>query len=49
MDGRQILLGNLRLMEQRDIPLNGLLPQATCAADQAKTVMWLAVDGQAAA
>ncbi|MEZ4836072.1 MAG: HAD-IC family P-type ATPase [Caldilineaceae bacterium] len=31
VDGRQILLGNLRLMEQRDIPLNGLLPQATVA------------------
>ena len=49
VDGRQILLGNLRLMEQRDVPLNGLLPRATALQDQAKTVMWLAIDGQATA
>ncbi|MBI1294720.1 heavy metal translocating P-type ATPase [bacterium] len=49
VDGRRILLGNLRLMEQRDVPLNGLLPRATALQDQAKTVMWLAVDGQATA
>ncbi len=49
VNGRQILLGNLRLMEQEGIPLNGLRAKAQALQDEAKTAMWLAVDGQASA
>ena len=49
VDGHDILLGNLRLMQQKDIQLNGLQPKADALQAQAKTTMWLAVDGQAAA
>jgi Cu+-exporting ATPase len=47
VDGRRILLGNLRLMEQEQVALNGLAPKAEQLQAQAKTAMWLAVDGQA--
>jgi P-type Cu+ transporter len=49
VDGHAVLLGNLRLMEQEKIGLNGLGPKATKLQAEAKTVMWLAVDGQASA
>jgi Cu+-exporting ATPase len=49
IEGHQILLGNLRLMEQEKIALNGLGEKATQLQNEAKTAMWLAVDGQAAA
>lgn len=49
VDGHAILLGNLRLMEQRQVALNGLAPKAQALQAEAKTAMWLAVDGQAAA
>lgn len=49
VDGHDILLGNLRLMEQRQVGLNGLVPKATQLQQEAKTAMWLAVDGQASA
>lgn len=49
VDGHDILLGNLRLMEQRKVGLNGLVPKATQLQQEAKTAMWLAVDGQASA
>jgi Cu+-exporting ATPase len=42
-----VLLGNLRLMEQEKVGLNGLGPKAVKLQAEAKTVMWLAVDGQA--
>ncbi|MCC6904983.1 MAG: copper-translocating P-type ATPase, partial [Anaerolineae bacterium] len=48
VDGRMVLLGNLRLMEEQQVSLNGLAPQAQRLQDEAKTAMWLAVDGQAA-
>ncbi|MEM7536060.1 MAG: heavy metal translocating P-type ATPase [Chloroflexota bacterium] len=44
-----ILLGNLRLMEQKGVALNGLGPKATELQTEAKTAMWLSVDGQASA
>ncbi|MCC9077117.1 heavy metal translocating P-type ATPase [Litorilinea aerophila] len=44
--GHRVLLGNRRLMEDSQIPLDGLAEQAAALQDQAKTVMWLAVDGQ---
>ncbi len=49
VDGQQILLGNLRLMEREAVELNGLGPQAEQLQNEAKTAMWLAVDGQASA
>ena len=49
VDGRHILLGNLRLMQQENIHLNGLEAKANDLQNQAKTAMWLAVDGQASA
>lgn len=49
VDGRSVLLGNLRLMQRENVYLNGLEAKANELQDQAKTAMWLAVDGQAAA
>ena len=47
--GYKVLLGNLRLMEREQVALNGLGEQVTELQNQAKTAMWVAVDGQAAA
>jgi Cu+-exporting ATPase len=49
VDGRNILLGNLRLMQQENVGLNGLIPKAEQLQNEAKTAMWLAIDGQASA
>ncbi len=49
IDGRHILIGNLRLMKRENVTLNGLVPKAEQLQNQAKTAMWLAVDGQASA
>ncbi len=49
VNGRSILLGNLRLMEQEGVHLNSLAAKAQALQDEAKTAMWLAVDGQASA
>ncbi len=47
--GHEVLLGTQRLMENRHIQLNGLTEQAQQLQNQAKTTMWVAVDGQAQA
>ena len=49
VDGRDVLLGNLRLMQREGVHLNGLEARAQVLQDEAKTAMWLAVDGQASA
>ncbi len=49
IDGHRLLLGNLRLMQKERIHLNGLEPKVTALQQEAKTAMWLAVDGQAQA
>jgi P-type Cu+ transporter len=49
VNGDDLLVGNLRLMEQESVHLNGLVQKAEILQNQAKTVMWLAVNGQAAA
>lgn len=49
VDGSKVLLGNLRLMEREQVALNGLGPKAQQLQSEAKTAMWLAVDGQASA
>jgi len=48
VEGHQVALGNLKMMNQRSIHLNGLRDDAERLASEAKTVMWVAVDGQAA-
>ena len=49
VEEKQILLGNLRLMEREDVNLNGLVPRYEELQAEAKSTIWLAVDGQAAA
>ena len=46
VDGHSVLLGNLRLMQQRGVQLNGLQARGEQLQHQAKTVMWMAIDGQ---
>jgi Cu+-exporting ATPase len=49
VEGHHLLLGNLRLMERENVALNGLESKAQKLQNEAKTAMWLAVDGQASA
>ena len=49
VDEHRILLGNRRLMAREQANLNGLEPEADRLQADAKTAMWLAVDGQAGA
>jgi P-type Cu+ transporter len=48
VDGRKLLVGNRRLMEREQVTLNGFDSAAQKLQNQAKTVMWVAVDHQAA-
>ncbi len=41
-----ILVGNLRMMEEQDLPLNGLQPDIERLQSEAKTAMLVAVDGE---
>ena len=43
-----MLLGNLKLMRDRGIKLNGLEKEAERLSDEGKTPMFLSVDGKAA-
>ena len=47
VDGHRVLLGNLRLMQREAVSLNGLEAKVERLHQEAKTAMWLAVDGQA--
>jgi Cu+-exporting ATPase len=47
VDGQQVLLGSRKLMNRESVQLNGLATQIEELQAQAKTTMWLAVDGQA--
>ncbi len=49
VEGSKVLLGNLRLMEQKHVELNGLGAKIDQLQQEAKTALWVAVDGQAAA
>jgi Cu+-exporting ATPase len=49
IDGQEALVGSPAMMQAHNIELNGLEPEAERLQNEAKTVMWLAVDGQAAA
>jgi Cu+-exporting ATPase len=48
VEGRQVALGNLKMMNRRSVHLNGLGAEAERLATEAKTAMWVAVDGEAA-
>jgi Cu+-exporting ATPase len=48
VDGRQVALGNRKLMTARSIHLNGLERASDRLQTEAKTAMWVAVDGHAA-
>jgi len=47
VDSKRILLGNLRLMEEKKAPLDGWLEKAETLSREGKTPMFLAVDGKA--
>ncbi|MGB6837697.1 MAG: copper-translocating P-type ATPase, partial [Dehalococcoidia bacterium] len=46
VEGRTILLGNLKLMRDRGLPLNGLEGRAEALSQDGKTPMFVAVDGK---
>jgi Cu+-exporting ATPase len=48
LDSKRILLGNLRLMEERKVFLNGLFERAEQLSNEGKTPMFLAVEGEVA-
>ncbi len=48
LNGQAILLGNRRLMAERRVSLDGLMPQAERLESEGKTVMFVAVSGQPA-
>ena len=48
VDGRRVLIGNLKLMQREGISLGDLEKQSTTLADDGKTPMYVALDGQAA-
>ncbi len=48
VDGRSVLIGNQRLMDREGITLSGLEAQATEMASAGRTVIHVAVDGEAA-
>ncbi|MDX1664855.1 MAG: heavy metal translocating P-type ATPase [Candidatus Promineifilaceae bacterium] len=48
VDGRDVLLGNRRLMEREQVDVGPLAAEADALQRQAKTAMWMAVDGRAA-
>jgi Cu+-exporting ATPase len=48
VEGKKLFLGNLKLMEERGLSLNGLEKKATELLEGGKTVMFLGRDGQVA-
>ena len=48
VDGRTVLLGNLKLMRERGVEVAALEGEARRLADEGKTPMYLAIDGTAA-
>jgi Cu+-exporting ATPase len=48
VEGHEVALGNLKMMAERSIHLNGLQAESERLQAEAKTAMWVAVDGQAA-
>jgi Cu+-exporting ATPase len=48
VDGRTVLLGNAKLMRDRNVDIGGLPPDWERLAEEGKTPMYVAVDGKAA-
>ncbi len=48
VDSKRILLGNIKLMEEKKVRLNGLSVKAGHLSAEGKTPMFLAIEGQAA-
>jgi Cu+-exporting ATPase len=46
VDGRQVLVGNLRMMQERGLALNPLMQEVERLQNEAKTAMLVAVDGE---
>jgi len=46
--GRTVLLGNLKLMRDRTVAVDGLVARAAALADDGKTPMYVAIDGRPA-
>lgn len=49
IDGHHILVGNIKLMAESNVQLNGFESEAKRLQNEAKTAMWMALDGKAAA
>ena len=47
VEDKRIFFGNLKLMKKEGIPLNGFNKYASSMADEGKTPMFLAIDGEA--
>ncbi len=47
VDRQRVLLGSLRFMQREGVALNGLAEQVATLQAEAKTTMWLAVEGEA--
>ncbi len=48
VNGHRVLLGNLKLAQERGIPLHGLQQEAVRLSDEGKTPMYVVVDGAVA-
>lgn len=48
VDGREVLVGNQRMLQERDLSLNGLEPEINRLQREGKTAMLIAVAGQVA-
>jgi Cu+-exporting ATPase len=48
VNGRKVLLGNLKLMQEKGLPLDGLEEKAIQLSNGGKTPMFLGIDGRAA-
>jgi Cu+-exporting ATPase len=46
VDGHAVMVGNLRMMEARGLPLNGLRAEISRLQGEAKTAMLVAIDGE---
>ena len=47
VEGHQVALGNIKMMNEGDVDLNGLETEAEKLQTHAKSVIWVAVDGKA--
>ena len=48
IEGKDVLLGNLKLMQDEGVSLDGLREEAVRLSDEGKTAMYMALDGEAA-